>query len=70
MEVKKNLTINLTEYDVKSIIVGYLEKSGYKVSADDVKLLVNKKWTEDYDERYQNEILYFEGCSVNCNLKG
>ena len=49
MEIKKNLTINLTE--------------------DDIKLLVNKKYTEDYDERYQNEILYFEGCRVNCNLK-
>lgn len=67
MEIKKNLTINLTEEDVKNIIVDYLKKDGYKVSADDVKLLVNKKWTDDYDERYQNEILYFEGCNVNCN---
>lgn len=66
MEIKKNLTINLNEEDVKNIIADYLKKEGYKVSVDDVKLLVNKKYTEDYDERFQNEILYFEGCSVNC----
>lgn len=65
MEVKKNLTINLNEEDVKNIIADYLKKEGYNVSVNDVKLLVNKKWTEDYDERYQNEILYFESCIVN-----
>lgn len=67
MEIKKNLTINLNEEDVKNIIADYLKNKGYKVSVDDVKLLVNKKYTEDYDERFQNEILYFEGCSVSCN---
>ena len=66
MEIKKNLTINLTEEDVKNIIADHLKKEGYKVSINDVKLLVNKKWTDDYDERFQNEILYFDGCSVNC----
>lgn len=66
MDIKKNLTINLNEEDVKNIIADYLKKEGYNVSVNDVKLLVNKKWTEDYDERYQNEILYFEGCSVKC----
>lgn len=66
MEIKKNLTINLNEEDVKNIIADYLKNKGYKVSVDDVKLLVNKKYTEDYDERFQNEILYFEGCSVSC----
>lgn len=66
MEIKKNLTINLTEEDVKNIIADHFKKEGYKVSTEDVKLLVNKKYTEDYDERYQNEILYFSGCNVNC----
>ena len=66
MEIKKNTTINLTEEDVKDIIVEHLKKEGYKVSSDDVKLLVNKKFTDDYDERFQNEVLYFEGCKVNC----
>lgn len=65
MEIKKNLIIKLTEEDVKNIIADHLKKNGYKVSTDDVKLLVNKKWTEDYDERYQNEVLYFESCVVN-----
>jgi len=65
MEIKKNLTIKLTEEDVKNIIADHLKKNGYKVSTDDVKLLVNKKWTDDYDERYQNEVLYFESCVVN-----
>ena len=66
MEIKKNLTINLSEKDVKNIVVDYLQKNGYQVSEHDVKFLVNKKWTEDYDERYQNEYLCFEGCVVNC----
>lgn len=65
MEIKRSLTIKLTEEDVKNIITDHLNKNGYKVSADDVKLLVNKKWTEDYDERYMNEVLYFESCIVN-----
>ena len=67
MEVKKNTTINLTEEDVKGIIADYLKREGYKVSANDVKLYVNKRWTDDYDDRYRNEVLYFEGCSVICN---
>ena len=65
MEIKKSLIIKLSEEDVKNIIAGCLKRDGYNVSTNDIKLLVNKKWTEDYDERYQNEILYFEGCIVN-----
>lgn len=66
MEIKKNITINLSEEDVKKIIADHLKKEGYKVSVDDVKLLISKKWTDDYDERYQNEVLCFDGCSVSC----
>lgn len=67
MEVKSNVTIKLSEKDVKIIVADFLKRKAYNVSADDVKLLVNKKWTDDYDERYQNEVLYFEGCDVICN---
>ena len=65
MEIKRNLTIKVTEEEIKNIIVDYLKENGYMVSADKVNFLINKKRTEDYDERFQIEKLYLEGCVVN-----
>lgn len=65
MEIKRNLIIKLTEEDVKNIITDHLKKNGYNVSADNVIFLINKRRTEDYDERYQIERLYLESCVVN-----
>ena len=64
MEVVKSLTIKLSEEEVKTIISNYLKKEGYDVSTDDVNCLVSKKWTEDYNELYQNEVLCFDGCVI------
>lgn len=65
MEIKRNLTIKVTEEEIKNIIVDYLKENGYRVSADKVNFLINKKRTEDYDERFQIETLCLEGCVVN-----
>ena len=66
MKIKKNLTINLSEKEVRNIISNFLRMEGYNVFEDDVEMLVTKKYTEDYDERFQQEILCFEGCIVHC----
>ena len=64
MEIKKNLIINLTTEDVKNIITEYVKKQGYNVCNDDLKFIIKKRYTEDCDERFQAEILCFEGCNI------
>ena len=44
MNFKKKLTITLTEDDVKAIVADYLVQEGFKVTTDDVKLLVGTEW--------------------------
>lgn len=41
MNIKKNITINLSEDDVKEIITEYCIKNGYDVITEDVNLLVS-----------------------------
>lgn len=67
MEIKKNITIELSENDVKDIIVDYLKREGYAVTAKDVRLSVGQK-LEGYmmDEHY---VTYFEGAFVKCKEK-
>lgn len=40
MNINKNITINLSEDDVKEIIADYCNKNGYKVKTDDVTLSI------------------------------
>ena len=67
MEIKKNITIELSEKDVKEIIADYLQKEGYRVVSEDVKLSVGQK-LEGYmmDEHY---VSYFEGAFIKCKEK-
>lgn len=43
MNIKKNITINLSEDDVKEIIAEYCNENGYKVKPEDVVLSVNRR---------------------------
>lgn len=43
MNIKKNITINLSEDDVMEIIAEYCNKNGYKVKPDDVSLSVSRR---------------------------
>lgn len=43
MNIKKNITINLSEDDVKEIIAEYCNKNGYKVKAEDVSLSTSNR---------------------------
>ena len=49
MEIKKNITINLSENDVKEIITDYLKREGYDVTVNDVTLSIGSR-CEGYSE--------------------
>jgi hypothetical protein len=44
MEIKKKITISLSENDVKAIVAEYLTKNGYKVKVEDITLDVGNEW--------------------------
>lgn len=64
MKIKKNITIELSEDDVKEMIVYCLIKEGYEVTIDDVKLDVGSK-IEGYGMG-EYEVNYFKGAYVKC----
>ena len=65
MEIKNNITIELTEEDVKEIIAKHLKFEGYNVKSSDVKLSVGSR-IEGYGMS-EHEVNYFRGCYVHCN---
>lgn len=67
MNIKKNITINLSEEEVKQIIAEYLYNEGYKVRADDVTLSVGSR-LEGYGMA-EHEVHYFKGAYINCKDK-
>jgi hypothetical protein len=67
MEIKRNITIELSETDVKQIIAGYLNKKGYMVEPVDVRLSVGSR-LEGYGMA-EHPVNYFEGAYVKCKEK-
>lgn len=67
MDIKKNIAINLSEDDVKQIIVDYLKGVGYDVTTNDVSLSIGSR-TEGYGMA-EHEVNYFNGAYVNCKEK-
>lgn len=67
MNIKKNITIELSEEDVKNIIADYLNNDGYNVTADDVVLSVDSK-LEGYGPM-EHIVNYFKGASIKCKEK-
>ena len=67
MQIKKNITIELSEKDVKEIISDYLNKEGYKVSVDDISLSVGSR-IEGYGMG-EYEVNYFKAAYVKCKEK-
>lgn len=64
MNIKKNITINLSEDDVKQIIADYLTREGYDVTAKDVSLSVGSR-IEGHGIA-EHEVNYFKGAYINC----
>lgn len=67
MEIKKNITINLSENDVKEIITDYLKREGYDVTVNDVTLSIGSR-CEGYGDA-EHEVVYFKVAYVNCKEK-
>lgn len=67
MQIKKNITIELSEKDVKEIIADYLNKEGYKITVDDVSLSVGSR-IEGYGMG-EHEVNYFEAAYIKCKEK-
>lgn len=44
MNIIKKLTISLSEQEVKEIVADYVVSQGFKVTTDDVKLVVTNEW--------------------------
>ena len=44
MNITKNITINLSKKDVKELIAEYCRQNGYEVKAEDVNLLVRRRY--------------------------
>ncbi len=63
MNIKKNVTINLSEDDVKEIIAEYCNKNGYRVTVENVILFVGNRYV-GYGTNEHKEC-YFGGCRVN-----
>ena len=67
MNIKKNITINLSEDEVKQVIADYLIREGYDVTAKDVSLSVGTR-SEGYGMA-EHDVTYFKGCYINCQEK-
>lgn len=67
MDIKKNITINLSVDDVKQIITEHFVKEGYTVKSNGIKFEVGEE-CHGYGmgEHYVTEFL---GCSVKCEGK-
>jgi hypothetical protein len=63
MQIKKKLTISLTESDVKEIITDYIVSQGFKATKNDVKLVVGTEWHGYGMGEYQAPV--FKECTVD-----
>lgn len=64
MDIKKNITITLSEEDVKEVISDYLNRNGYEVKKDNVTLNVGSR-LEGYGMG-EHQVHYFQCASVKC----
>lgn len=64
MNISKNITIHLTENDVKEIIAEYIKtQKGYSVTADNVTLKVGVE-CRGYGMA-EHDVTVFKGCDVD-----
>ncbi len=65
MNIKKNITISLSEEDVKEIISDYLNRNGYEVKKENITFPVGSR-LEGYGMA-EHPVYYFKGACVSCN---
>lgn len=67
MQIKKNITIELSESDVQQIIAEYLKSDGYDVDVSNIDLRVGQNLVGFMtNEHYEP---YFKGAFVKCKEK-
>lgn len=62
MKFNKKMTISLTESDVKEIVSDYMVAHGFKVTTEDVKMVVANEYRGYGTGEYQ--VACFKECSV------
>lgn len=62
MEIKRNITINLSESELKEIVAKHLKDEGYNADAENVKFNVSRH-LEGFGMG-EHEVLNFDGCKV------
>lgn len=67
MEIKKSITIHLSEQEIKQIVKNYLENEGYKVEEKDIQFNVGTKCV-GYG-MYETETTCFKGCDIKSHEK-
>ena len=65
MEIERNITVKLSENDVKEIIVNYLKNEGYITETDDITLVVGSRLEGYGMGEYQ--VNYFDCAYVKCS---
>ena len=71
MEIKKSITINIDEDEIKKMVVEYLSTNGFGATVDDVKFVIDTKTESSPDvyDMYDYSYPYLKCCSVTikCN---
>ena len=67
MKIKKNITINFSEDDVKQIIAEHVKREGYETTVENVDIFVGSR-LEGFGMA-EHPVYYFKGCNVSCKEK-
>lgn len=62
MKFNKKMTISLSETDVKEIVADYMDAHGFKVTTEDIKLVVANEYRGYGMGEYQTAV--FRECTV------
>ena len=68
MKVNRNITIELSENELKKLVVEHLKKEGYDVKVENINFSVGSKIEGD-DYLSEHQVLYFKGCTVSYQEK-
>lgn len=62
MDIEKKITITLSEVEVRKIVAEYLTHKGYRVTPQNVKLVVADKWIGYGMDEHREP--YFKECTA------
>ena len=65
MDIKKHIIINLSEKDLKEIILEFVKKQGYETDIDNIKFDLGTVWKGYGLDEHKETV--FKGCTIKCN---